>query len=266
MDKGDSDDYTTDEYNNKKRQRDELGAFERSKRTYRSPKKPSPGIMDKFDIILNEIRDLKREMEEVKGIKDEVRQLRVEVLNYKNEVRELRTENSKIMKQYEETKKENEDMKNELKYVKSNIDIMEKKQKENNIVLTGVKVDTNDAAILKELTKKFFQRSLQIDIAPKKVSKIGEKTCVIEMNNEQEKKMIMENKYKLRMLRDERIFINDDLTRAEKEMRKEIRVRAQEEKSKGKEVKIGYRKITVDGQEWRWNRDRETLEKTRSKN
>ncbi|KAI4465408.1 atp synthase mitochondrial f1 complex assembly factor 2/atp12 protein mitochondrial precursor [Holotrichia oblita] len=58
---------------------------------------------------------------------------------------------------------------------------------------------------------------------------------------------VMKNKSKLRNKLDNKVFINDDLTREERDIQRIIRQKAKEEKSKGKQVKIGYAKLVIEG-------------------
>ncbi|KAF2899315.1 hypothetical protein ILUMI_06861 [Ignelater luminosus] len=68
--------------------------------------------------------------------------------------------------------------------------------------------------------------------------KLGPKTCLIELD-QQEKIKIMNNKAKLKNVKEEKIYINDDVTVREREIQKSIRKMAQEERDKGNEVQIG---------------------------
>ena len=111
----------------------------------------------------------------------------------------------------------------------------------------------------------FLNQNLQINIIPKAVTKIGEKACVIELENDTDKRKIMINKSKLKSLKD-LVFIKEDLTKNEKEKQKQIRQFTREEKEKGNEVKIGYNKVIVDGEEWRWNSRTDKIEKQEPKN
>jgi hypothetical protein len=45
----------------------------------------------------------------------------------------------------------------------------------------------------------------------------------------------------------EKIFIDNDLTKQEQKIQKKRRTFAKEEQRDGKEVKVGYRKITIKG-------------------
>jgi hypothetical protein len=48
-------------------------------------------------------------------------------------------------------------------------------------------------------------------------------------------------------------YIDDDLTKEERETQKKLRELAREEKDRGKRVKIGYRKIQINGEWFRWD-------------
>jgi hypothetical protein len=68
----------------------------------------------------------------------------------------------------------------------------------------------------------------------------------------------MLNKSKLKEKKDERMYIDDDLTKEERETQKKL---AREESDRGKRVKIGYRKIQINGEWFRWDEREEKLKK-----
>jgi hypothetical protein len=49
-------------------------------------------------------------------------------------------------------------------------------------------------------------------------------------------------------------------TEKEREIQKKIRAIASEEKREGKDVKVGYMKITIEGVQMRWNEEKGRLE------
>lgn len=49
-------------------------------------------------------------------------------------------------------------------------------------------------------------------------------------------------------LGESRIFIDDDLTREEREIQRKLRERAKLERGKGKRFKIGPQKISIEGE------------------
>jgi hypothetical protein len=64
-----------------------------------------------------------------------------------------------------------------------------------------------------------------------------------------QKKNMMLNKSKLKERKGEKMYIDDDLTNEERKTQKKLRKVAREERYRGKRVKIGYRKIQING-EW----------------
>uniref|UniRef100_A0A6P7GQB1 Uncharacterized protein LOC114345469 n=1 Tax=Diabrotica virgifera virgifera TaxID=50390 RepID=A0A6P7GQB1_DIAVI len=107
-----------------------------------------------------------------------------------------------------------------------------------------------------------------IEVKINEARKLGDKIYLVELDSKYEKMKIMKNTYKLKELPN-RIYINDDLTKREREIQSKIRATAKEEKIKGKIAKVGYQKLILDNEVWKWNREREKLEKVnynRSKN
>ncbi|CAH1963746.1 unnamed protein product [Acanthoscelides obtectus] len=47
---------------------------------------------------------------------------------------------------------------------------------------------------------------------------------------------------------------------------KTIRKMTQEEKRKGNAIRIGNKKLTINGEEWKWNGSKDKLEKVGEKN
>ncbi|KYN07152.1 hypothetical protein ALC62_01884 [Cyphomyrmex costatus] len=62
------------------------------------------------------------------------------------------------------------------------------------------------------------------------------------LENFEEKIKIMKNKYKLR---GRKIYVDDDMTRKEREIQKKVREWAYQEKKKGRMVKVGYGKAEI---------------------
>jgi hypothetical protein len=57
------------------------------------------------------------------------------------------------------------------------------------------------------------------------------------------------------------IHVDDDLTNEERKTQKELKEVAREEIDKGKSVKIGYRKIQINGEWFIWDEREEKLKK-----
>lgn len=72
----------------------------------------------------------------------------------------------------------------------------------------------------------------------------------------------MSNKHKLKGTK---IYIDNDMTLKERIIQAEIRKIAREEIGKGHKIKVGYRKITIEGEEHMWDEKKNGVRK-RSKN
>lgn len=237
--------------------RDTENIFYTSKKTQRTPTKSQKQEGDKLDLLLNMVTEMKADQ---KFIKEEIQHIRSEQDYFRNEIKRLTKENKELKEENEKVRKENKEIKQELKEIRRSMDMYDKERKKNNIILSGIKMDIEDQMILKEAIENIIKNYLELDIKIKKVKKIGNKTCLVELNKEEEKTEIIQNKHKLKEIKTEQIYINEDLTRGEMEKRRQLREKAKEEKSKGKTVKIGYNKITVDGKEWRWNNREKKIE------
>lgn len=195
-----------------------------------------------------EILDLKREMKE----------MREEQKDFKREISKLKSENEELKNKYDQSKNENEIIKKEIYGLKKDFEWIEKKKKQNNVVIKGLK--TSNVNSLKKVVQEFFRVNLEINIEIQEAYKINEKTCSVKLKDANDKQLVMENKRKLKNIQGEPIFINNDLTRGEKEMKICIKKRAEEEKRNGKTVKIKFSKLIIDGQEWKYNRLKGELE------
>lgn len=81
---------------------------------------------------------------------------------------------------------------------------------------------------------------------------------LVQMETLEAKRKIMRNR---RLLRGSGIFMDDEMTKVEKEIHKTIWKQAKEEEAKGRKVKRGYMKLIMDGVCWRWDEKRRKLEK-----
>uniref|UniRef100_A0A6P7G5P7 Uncharacterized protein LOC114337989 n=1 Tax=Diabrotica virgifera virgifera TaxID=50390 RepID=A0A6P7G5P7_DIAVI len=168
-------------------------------------------------------------------------------------------ERQDLIEENELYKKENKKITEDIKELQRTIEIMDKDKRKNNLIISGLEIDTDDSATLKEIATNMIGKHLGVNINIKRACKIGIRTCLIELGNETEKTAILRNRNKLKNVEPKKIWITEDLTKKEREKMKSLRDKAREMRDKGKTVKIGYNKITVDGKEWRWNYNEEKV-------
>ncbi|XP_050499267.1 uncharacterized protein LOC126879936 [Diabrotica virgifera virgifera] len=110
----------------------------------------------------------------------------------------------------------------------------------------------------------FMEKELQVSVDVNGARKIGENTVIVELNSVKNKIEVMKNKSKLKTKKDERIYINDDMSKEERIIQKEIRSKAMVERHNGKNVKIGYQKLIINGEIWTWNNNQQQLIKEKN--
>lgn len=100
-------------------------------------------------------------------------------------------------------------------------------------------MDINDPDVLKEGLTSFIKQNLETDVSIESVHKLEVKTYLVKFGNKGEKWKVMKNKFKLRNMNENKIYINDR-TKGEMEIGGKIRARAKEEGNNGKSVRIEY--------------------------
>lgn len=253
----DSDDYTTDEGNKRRREEGEDDqAFGRSAKIIRTPTKINKKNDEKLDLIIGMMKDLKLETQ----------QIRRELEDYREEISSIKKENEVLRQENIEIKTENKGIKEELGQLRNKMEWIEKEKRRNNVVVMGLEVNYENGKTIKENMETMLKEELQVEVQVKTANKMGDKICLLELESEEDKGKIMRNKHKLRTKKDHKIYINDDMTESERKKAKEIRKKASEERSQGKMVKIGYNTVNNGTNEWRWNKIKGVLELTLPKN
>ncbi|KAK9712760.1 hypothetical protein QE152_g24755 [Popillia japonica] len=205
---------SSEESKERKAAGEEYTVFAKSKMIVRSPVKQQKGE-EKLDKL---------------GAEQEL--IKEKLISIQQENKVLKNENMVLRQENAEIKKEDREM-------RIDIERREKEQRRNNIVMTGLPIDTDNTNILKEAMENFIKEHLEIDVKVQIATKLGAKTCLIALGSKEEKFKIIENKKKLKELQTHKIFINDDLTKKEREKQTIIRKAAKEERIKGNTVKIG---------------------------
>jgi hypothetical protein len=97
-----------------------------------------------------------------------------------------------------------------------------------------------------------MKAELEVEVRVKEMYKInGGKMIVAELESWGEKRKVMENKRKLREKKGKRVYMEHDMTKKERDTQKKLRTLAKEEREKGLRVKVGYKKIWIEGKGFR---------------
>ena len=208
-------------------------------------------MMANFGKIEKEVDELKLAMEKKeKEWLCEKQKLQDRIQSLKEELRrkEPRSEDTSL----QENKTRLDRLEKEVERLKeSEHELRQLRRK--NLVISNV--PDSDCSV-EETVKKLFHDVLKVNVQPIDVRFLarhgdGGNLVLVSMKNLREKLEVMRTKHKLRALQ-RKMFIMDDLTRAERETQRRIRERVKEENEKGSNWKIGYGKVCVGGQWVPW--------------
>ncbi|KAF2887642.1 hypothetical protein ILUMI_18532 [Ignelater luminosus] len=125
---------------------------------------------------------------DMKDLKNELKQIRIKQKECNEELKELKRE-SNMLKEENKIFKKNIEIKTELKETTKSVEILEKEKRLNNVVVTGLKVDTSNSLALKEAMNDFVKQHLEVEPKLKTFRKLGPRTYLMEMINTYEKKL-----------------------------------------------------------------------------
>lgn len=175
---------------------------------------------------------------------------------------ELKAEFKNKEKKWEEEKKQLVERIAKLEQGEEN---REKEKRRNNIIINGLEEEGEVGAIVAELA-----RSLQLNTRVVEAVRLGKKTegkkrpVLVKCSSWEDKRNILAKKGALRD-KGSTIYIDEDLTRKEREIQMKLKRKAREERSKGKRVMVRYQKMCIEEEWWFWNEVKDILEKGESK-
>lgn len=189
-------------------------------------------------------------LKEMKEMKELMKIMVNDTAELKEELKEIKKEISYKEEKWEEEKKQ---LSKRIENLEDRAEKEERKKRKNNIVVKGIQVTKGKE---KEQLEAFLKEEVKVNAKILKAYQTEKEQrtdrIVAEVESWSMKQEIMTNKFKLR---NTKIYIDNDLTVEERRIQKEIRSIAREEKGKGKKVKIGYQKITIGNEEFRWNKE-----------
>lgn len=232
---------------NKKRERksgssdgEEELIFGRCKKVIRSPE-------------YRQIENKKKESDttNMEEIKEMIKQLMEEVKRNGSEIRALKEE---MKKKEEKWEKEKQKMNEKIENLEGKIEKFERDKKKNNIVIKGISITDEDTV---GMLKDFIKQKLNVEAKIKTAYRMGKNnrfTYVAEMENWDKKQEVMKNKHQLKGTK---VYIDNDLTVEERKIQTTLREIAKDNIGKGKKVKIGYQKLIINDEIYKWDNKEE---------
>lgn len=140
---------------------------------------------------------------------------------------------------------ERESMEKRIEEIEKREELRSRAEIKNNIVIKGYVA--NSANLNQELSA-LLEDKLKVAVNVLKVHEIktakGGNLFIAKLANFAEKLKVMNNKSKLK---GEDLYISNDRTIGERDIQRQLYKMADEERNLGKEVKVGFKKITVNG-------------------
>lgn len=117
----------------------------------------------------------------------------------------------------------------------------EKEDRRNNVAIKGLRLE-DDIVDWKVWVQNFLLEKLGVKCVVSNVRKSG--AVIIVKLEYEDKREVMKNKYKLK---GGNVFIENDLTWEERKVQEEMRKWANEKRSKGEDIKVGYARVRIKG-------------------
>jgi hypothetical protein len=196
--------------------------------------------------ILEAIKNMEKNMQ--KGFEDQ----KSEITKLRDEITKLKEDAQKKEKEWKEEKAILEDR---ITKQEEKLERKEKQEIRNNIVIKNIKFKS---ATIKEEVKTFIQQKLETDVEVIDTIEINDNMTIVKLENWEQKKQVMKNKSKLR---GEKIYIDGELTRREREIQKKIVEVAKDKIKNGDKAKVGYKKLILNGKVYIWDEKKSRLTK-----
>ncbi|KAJ3645847.1 hypothetical protein Zmor_023473 [Zophobas morio] len=136
------------------------------------------------------------------------------------------------------------------------VEYMNRKNRRNNIIITGMKIEVTKERSLREAIEIFMEKRMDVKVKIEKANKIANDMIVCEIESLPKKIEIFKSKARLKGTQ---IYIND-LTPTQQKIHAAIRKMAKEHKEKGHKVKLGYNKLIIsDGNTFIWHNEEKRL-------
>lgn len=138
---------------------------------------------------------------------------------------------------------------------------MERNQNKNNIIISQYKPREEHGRKLTEEIEDMLRVKTKEKVLVESVQRINTNTetkFLVKMRDFEDKLKIFRNKKELFNEVDGKkypIYVSDDLIKVDRDVQKLARDACREERKRGNDAKVGYKKIFINGKEHKWNED-----------
>ena len=212
----------------------------------------------KVDKLMEAVLAVKKDMEELrrdnKDLREGMQDLRDEWKS-RDEIWEKERKEMKGRIEVLETKKvQAERLTERIEGLEKKEEAREKRERRNNITLRGEDLPRKETP--KDTVEYVLRHELQVDAEIEEaycVGRLEKKGLLIaKLRSWQQKRAVM---LKKSTLKDKRLFIDNDLTKKEREIQRDIKDIAKTEREQGAKVKVGYRKVKINDKTFIWKEE-----------
>ena len=225
--------------------------FQKSKKTSRSPegKEGESGMME---AIVTALHDLRKEMKAEFGKSNKKsEELMKELESARKEIKQLQAEMTLKEQKWESDKKSLTDR---IEKMEQALEKKERRERENNIVIKNANITGSGKDLITEVTR-FIERKIHEETEITRAFKIKENIVIATLKEREQKIAVMKGKKKLKGTN---IYIENDMTRTERNIQWNISQIAKGERDKGRRVKTGYQKLIINNKIWEWKEIQKT--------
>lgn len=210
---------------------------------------------EKIDKLMEIMLTVKKDTEDIKKeLRREMKELREEWKKKQEEWERVKLNFEMRINELESKKDQNEEMKEKIREVLWKEEKRERREKRNNIVIKGADIPMKETP--REAAEEIVKQNLQVEAPIEEAywvrGRRGGSFMVVKFKEWQQKMEIMMKKNKLK---GKRLFIDNDLTKKERDIQREIAQVARAEKEQGAQVKIGYKKLRVNEKIFKWKEE-----------
>ena len=211
--------------------------------------------MDKLDRLTELVLTVKKDTQDIKkeneSINKEIRELKEEWKRKREAWEREKEEIQKRIKNLETKRDKADELIERINRIEQKEEARKKREKRNNITLKGEELPRGETP--EDTAVKVISENLQVEVEIEDIfwTRKGERGSILiaKLRNWQQKKEIMIKKGKLK---GKKIYIDNDLTKNERETQKAILGIAKAEREQGAHVKIGYRKVKINDRIFKW--------------
>lgn len=181
-----------------------------------------------------------REDRQMEALQDTLRELANSMKELTREMREMRTEATRREEKWE---KEKAELVTRIVELEKREERRDRAARKNNIRVSGVEVEDGSGLEI------WLRDELNVEAKIRSAYRVGKGMVVAEVERWEKKVEIMSAKKKLK---GKKIYIDNDLTREDRAVQKQLREIARIERASGKKARVAYRRIYIEGETYGW--------------